>query len=207
MRGQNPRSRWCPVLGVIGVGVLLGSGIGVAADPVIRSASAAEATTPADLPKPTQKQLDNSVQQWKPGNVKEWDTSESVTPLVTNKKEGDDAVITLASDILFDFSSAKISDKAEATIAETVENIPDGTKVTVSGYTDSIGDEAANKKLSKKRAQAVADVIKDQHSDLELSVKGYGEADPVAKNTTGKGDDNPQGRAKNRRVEISYADD
>lgn len=207
MRGKNPRRRWHSVLRVISVGVLLGSGVGVAADPVIGIASAAEATSPADLPEPTQKQLDNSVHRWKPGNVKEWNTSESVTPLVTNKKEGDDAVITLASDILFDFGSAKISDKAEAAIAKTVENVPGGTKVTVSGYTDSIGDDAANKKLSKKRAQAVADVIKDQHSDFDLSVKGYGEADPVAKNTTDKDDDNPQGRAKNRRVEISYAGD
>src|SRR5699024_6357224 len=84
---------------------------------------------------------------------------------------------------------------------------PDGTKVTVSGYTDSVGSDSANKKLSKKRAQAVADVISDSRSDLELSVKGYGEADPVAKNTAKGGEDNPQGRAKNRRVEVSYADD
>jgi OOP family OmpA-OmpF porin len=198
--------RWVPVLSVVGVGVLLGSGLGIAAGSTAGLAADSPATSPAELPEPTKKQLDNSVQRWEVNGVKEWDTSESVEPLVTNSKDGDDAVITLASDILFDFNSAKISDEAEAAIAKTVEKVPDDSEVTVSGYTDSIGDAEANKKLSKKRAQAVADVIKDKRSDLELNVKGYGEADPVAKNTTKKGDDNPQGRAKNRRVEVSYDD-
>lgn len=202
----SARRRWVPVLSVVGVGVLLGSGLGIAGGSAAGVAADTRATSQADLPEPSKDQLENSVQRWEVNGVKEWNTSESVEPLVTNKKDGDDAVITLASDILFDFSSAEISDKAEKAIATTVEKVPDGTKVTVSGYTDSIGDDAANKKLSKKRAQAVADVIADSRSDLDLTVKGYGEADPVAKNTTKKGDDNPQGRAKNRRVEISYDD-
>ncbi|WP_025777505.1 OmpA family protein [Brevibacterium sp. VCM10] len=203
MRRGNTRK--CTAV-LVGVGLLIGSGAGATAGAGAGIAAESDPTSPADLPEPTQEQLDYSVQRWEPNNVQEWNTSESVVPLVTNEKDGDDAVITLASDILFDFSSAEISDKAEKAIAKTVENVPDGTKVTVSGYTDSIGDDAANKKLSKKRAQAVADVIADSRSGLDLTVKGYGEADPVAKNTTKKGEDNPQGRAKNRRVEISYDD-
>lgn len=203
MRRGNTRK--CTAV-LVGVGLLIGSGAGATAGAGAGTAAESDPTSPADLPEPTQEQLDYSVQRWEPNNVQEWNTSESVVPLVTNKKDGDDAVITLASDILFDFSSAEISDKAEKAIAKTVENVPDGTKVTVSGYTDSIGDDAANKKLSKKRAQAVADVIADSRSGLDLTVKGLGEADPVAKNTTKKGEDNPQGRAKNRRVEISYDD-
>ena len=204
---RGAHRRWISALGTVAVGVLIGSGTAVMSAPTTSAAAESEATSPADLPEPTQKQLNNSVQRWEPGGVMEWNTADSVTPLATNKKEGNDAVITLASDILFDFNSAEISDKAEKAIAKTVENVPDGTKVTVSGYTDSVGSDSANNKLSKKRAQAVADVISDSRSDLELSVKGYGEADPVAKNTAKDGEDNPQGRAKNRRVEVSYADD
>lgn len=204
---RGAHRRWISALGMVGAGVLIGSGTAVMSSPATSAAAESEATSPADLPEPTQKQLNNSVQRWEPGGVMEWNTADSVTPLATNKKEGNDAVITLASDILFDFNSAEISDKAEKAIAKTVEKVPDGTKVTVSGYTDSVGSDSANKKLSKKRAQAVADVISDSRSDLELSVKGYGEADPVAKNTAKGGEDNPQGRAKNRRVEVSYADD
>ncbi|WP_209374160.1 OmpA family protein [Brevibacterium renqingii] len=204
---RGTHRRWACALGLVGVGVMIGSGAGVMAGSSVSAAAESEATTPADLPAPTEKQLNNSVQRWEPGGVMEWNTSDSVTPLATNKKEGSDAVITLASDILFDFNSADISDRAAEAIANTVENVPEGTKVTVSGYTDSVGDNSANKKLSKKRAQAVADVIADSRSDLELSVEGHGEADPVAKNSTKDGKDNPQGRAKNRRVEVSYADD
>ncbi|MCU4298563.1 OmpA family protein [Brevibacterium permense] len=200
------RLRWVPALSVVGVGVLLGSGLGITTSSSAGLAAESQVTSPADLPQPTKTQLDDSVQRWKPNGVHEWNTSESVEPLVTNKKDGDDAVITLASDILFDFNSAKISADAQEAIAKTVEKVPDGTEITVSGYTDSVGDDKANKKLSKKRAQAVADVIKDERDDLDLRVKGFGEADPVAKNTTKKGDDYPQGRAKNRRVEISYDD-
>src|SRR5699024_3842656 len=131
--------RWISALGVVGAGVLIGSGTVVMSAPATSAAAESEATSPADLLEPTQKQLNNSVQRWEPGNVMEWNTADSVTPLATNKKEGSDAVITLASDILFDFDSAEISDKAEKAIAKTVEKVPDGTKVTVSGYTDSVG--------------------------------------------------------------------
>lgn len=199
------RGRWTSALGVVTVGVMLGSGVAITAGPGAGTASEAEVTSPAELPEPKKEQLDKSVQRWEPDSVKEWSSAESVTPLVTNKKEGEDAVITLASDILFDFNSAEISDKAKKAITQTVEGVPDGAKATVAGYTDSVGDEAANKKLSKKRAQAVADVIKDGSADLELTVEGHGEKDPVAKNSTKNGD-NPKGRAKNRRVEISYDD-
>ena len=128
----SARRRWVPVLSVVGVGVLLGSGLGIAGGSAAGVAADTRATSPADLPEPSKDQLENSVQRWEVNGVKEWNTSESVEPLVTNKKDGDDAVITLASDILFDFSSAEISDKAEKAIATTVEKVPDGTKVTVS---------------------------------------------------------------------------
>src|SRR5699024_4569564 len=99
MRRRVPR-RCISVLGVVPVGVLSGSGTVVMSAPATSAAAESEATSPADLPEPTQKQLNNSVQRWEPGNVMEWNTADSVTPLATNKKEGNDAVITLASDIL-----------------------------------------------------------------------------------------------------------
>src|SRR5699024_8376867 len=126
---RGAHRRWISALGMVGAGVLIGSGTAVMSSPATSAAAESEATSPADLPEPTQKQLNNSVQRWEPGGVMEWNTADSVTPLATNKKEGNDAVITLASDILFDFNSAEISDKAEKAIAKTVENVPDGTKV------------------------------------------------------------------------------
>lgn len=187
---------------------LLGAGAVVAVDLLSGGtgaiASEAEPTTPADLPEPTSKQLAGSVHTWEPNNVRQWDPEGSVTDLATEGEDGSEAVITLSSDVLFEFGSAEIPDNAAEAIVKTLEKVPDGSEVEISGYTDSVGDDSDNQKLSEKRAKAVATVVKDARSDLELSVEGFGEDDPVADNRTG-GEDNPEGRAKNRRVEIRYA--
>jgi OmpA-OmpF porin, OOP family len=74
-----------------------------------------------------------------------------------------------------------------------------GTKIRLDGYTDSTGTEAYNMKLSERRATAVKDyLVKEAGVDSsKITVVGHGGADPVADNKT------PEGRAKNRRVEIS----
>lgn len=76
----------------------------------------------------------------------------------------------------------------------------DVQKVIIEGYTDSDGSEEYNIELSKKRANAVADYFKlfDFKEGLISQVSGYGEANPIAKNTT------EEGKAKNRRVVITY---
>ncbi|QNF94234.1 OmpA family protein [Janibacter sp. YB324] len=116
---------------------------------------------------------------------------------------GGSTVVTLDTDVLFEFAEAELGESAQEAVAEAVADVPDGAKVTVVGHTDSVGSDAANLKLSKERAQAVADVIEDERDDLELDVSGKGEKDPVADNDKG-GEDNPEGREKNRRVEIRY---
>ena len=74
-----------------------------------------------------------------------------------------------------------------------------GTKIRLDGYTDSTGAEAYNMKLSERRATAVRDyLVKEAGVDSsKITVVGHGGADPVADNKT------PEGRAKNRRVDIS----
>lgn len=118
---------------------------------------------------------------------------------------GGDTIVSLDTDVLFNFGESKLTEPAEDAVADAVEDVPDGAEVTVVGHTDSVGSDSENKKLSKQRAQAVADVIEDERSDLDLTVSGKGESDPVAPNTKG-GEDNPEGREKNRRVEIRYSD-
>lgn len=53
------------------------------------------------------------------------------------------------------------------------------------------------------RAKAVADVLTSEDADLKVKAVGHGESDPVASNGT-EADDDPEGRAKNRRVELRY---
>lgn len=112
-------------------------------------------------------------------------------------------VITLAFDILFAFDKADISDRAQAKIERLADKIPDDASVEVSGHTDSIGSASYNKDLSQQRAKAVAAILETAQPDLKLDVEGFGKDRPVAPNSQG-GEDNPEGRALNRRVEIRY---
>jgi outer membrane protein OmpA-like peptidoglycan-associated protein len=72
------------------------------------------------------------------------------------------------------------------------------TLVTTAGHTDSTGSEEHNMELSRNRALAVAQYLQGQNVALErLAATGYGETRPIASNDT------PEGRAQNRRVEIT----
>lgn len=70
------------------------------------------------------------------------------------------------------------------------------------GHTDSIGSDAYNQKLSERRAAAVKAYLVSKGIEANrVYTEGKGEKQPVAENRT-NGRDNPEGRAKNRRVEI-----
>ena len=74
-----------------------------------------------------------------------------------------------------------------------------GWLIVVAGHTDSTGDEKSNQILSLQRAESVRNWMRDTGSVPEscFAVQGYGESRPIATNDT------PEGRALNRRVDIS----
>jgi outer membrane protein OmpA-like peptidoglycan-associated protein len=77
-----------------------------------------------------------------------------------------------------------------------------GLKVQVEGYTDSVGSDQYNQKLSENRADAVRDFLVTQGVQTDnISATGYGKAKPVADNATA------QGRAQNRRVNLVVSGD
>ncbi len=70
-------------------------------------------------------------------------------------------------------------------------------KIQISGYTDNVGKPADNLKLSTGRAVAVVNYLLNKRVNNErLTFKGYGEANPIADNST------EEGRARNRRTEL-----
>lgn len=84
-------------------------------------------------------------------------------------------------------------------VTETVElmNTYPQARVEITGYSDTTGSDAYNQQLTEKRAQSVADQFKAQGiADERMTVRGLGEANPVATNET------RQGREANRRVEM-----
>ena len=120
------------------------------------------------------------------------------------EESGDETVVSLQTDVLFRFGEASLSSGAKDAVAAAVADLPEDAAVDVVGHTDSVGSDADNKKLSTERAEAVATVIEDERDDLDLDVSGKGESDPVEPNERG-GEDNPEGREKNRRVELRYS--
>jgi outer membrane protein OmpA-like peptidoglycan-associated protein len=115
-------------------------------------------------------------------------------------------VVDIPSDVLFAFGSAALQPDATLQLSKVVPLIGRGKPglIEVIGHTDAIGEEAANEVLSKDRAQAVVSFLKQQQAitGSSFNAQGVGELEPIAPNTSADGQDNPAGRARNRRVEI-----
>lgn len=102
--------------------------------------------------------------------------------------------------ILFDVNSDRIKPESYGTlqdIAKTLKEVPD-VRVRIVGHTDSDGDDMNNLELSKKRAQAVKQILISEFSvnGSSLETEGKGESEPIDSNSTSAG------KANNRRVEF-----
>lgn len=134
------------------------------------------------------------------------DREDATTRLETTREDAGETVVVLTADLMFPFDESALTAEAAAALAALVGQIPQGVAVRVDGHTDAMGTDARNDELSLARAESVAAVLRSERPDLALTVEGHGSRDPVAENTVG-GEDNPAGRALNRRVELSFADD
>ena len=107
--------------------------------------------------------------------------------------------------VFFDFNKDTLTEADLKELPKAVNFVKKypGAKIRLDGYTDNIGTDEYNMKLSERRATAVMNyLIKEAGVDSsKITAVGHGEADPVADNKT------PEGRAKNRRVEISILSD
>jgi outer membrane protein OmpA-like peptidoglycan-associated protein len=115
------------------------------------------------------------------------------------------AVVTLDSMSLFDSGRAQLkpgSTRVMVAALEMIKSHPD-KRILVAGYTDKVGNPDSNLKLSTARAQAVRDWLIDVSGipATQFAIQGYGDTRPIASNDT------PEGRARNRRVEITLVPD
>jgi OOP family OmpA-OmpF porin len=101
--------------------------------------------------------------------------------------------------LLFDTGKATLQPASQeqlSNVAAILKAYPK-VKMRIGGYTDNVGDKAANVTLSQDRSTNVmAELVKLGTDQSRLDSKGYGEENPVASN------DNEEGRAKNRRISI-----
>jgi outer membrane protein OmpA-like peptidoglycan-associated protein len=120
-------------------------------------------------------------------------TSETARGLIVNM-----------SDVLFDTGKYTLKTDTKISLAKVsgiLQAYP-GLKVQVEGYTDSVGSENSNQKLSENRADAVRDFLVSQGVSMDnIAATGYGQSNPVADNATATG------RAQNRRVQLVVSGD
>ncbi len=130
-------------------------------------------------------------------------TEELMSELKATRAPDQSIMIDLPADVLFDFDKAVLRPDAApalAKAADLIERFPDA-KLAVTGHTDAKGSDAYNDPLSLRRAQAVAAWLSER-TERTPSATGRGKRVPIAPNTRLDGSDNPEGRQRNRRVEI-----
>ena len=145
-----------------------------------------------DDAKAREKELQNRIQKYEANVVSE--------SKAAKLKEKTLKQIKLKNKPTFVFGTAKLTKKGKAALAQVVEELkqyPDDSELLVEGYTDSVGPDDVNQKLSEDRAATIAKTLKKDYGvKNNISVIGKGEKDPIAPNNTAAG------RATNRRVEI-----
>ena len=103
--------------------------------------------------------------------------------------------------IYFDFNQDTIKPESESVLKEIAQAIADRPdwKLTIVGYTDNIGGDKYNLDLSQRRSASVKRALVERyHVDgSRLSTAGYGDSSPIDTNDT------LEGRARNRRVELT----
>ena len=120
-------------------------------------------------------------------------TSESARGLIVNM-----------SDVLFDTGKYTLKQGTQISLAKVsgiLQAYP-GLKVQVEGYTDTVGGDEYNQKLSENRANGVMNFLVSQGVPQDhISAQGFGKSNPVADNSTAAG------RSQNRRVNLVVSGD
>lgn len=121
-----------------------------------------------------------------------------------NAKQTERGMVITLGDVLFDTNKAVLKAGGRQSVqklADFLSQYPQRT-VLIEGYTDSVGSEEYNQRLSERRANSVRDALADMGIGSDrVTARGYGESNPVASNETSGN------RHLNRRVEIVLSDE
>lgn len=113
--------------------------------------------------------------------------------------------LSVGADALFAFDQWTLGPDAEETLVVLLPELEKAGKhpVSIEGHTDAKGTDAYNDALSEKRAKAVKQWLVSRNAVPENArIVAYGEKKPIAPNVKPDGSDDPEGRQKNRRVEV-----
>ena len=118
--------------------------------------------------------------------------------------------IRLGADALFGFDSAELTDEGRARLDGVLSKLPKSAvqdkRITITGFTDRLGPEGYNQKLSERRAQAVHDYMVSKGMQGEsIDVRGLGAANPLVSCEGKRGAALIDCLAPNRRTEIEFS--
>jgi outer membrane protein OmpA-like peptidoglycan-associated protein len=170
-----------------------------AAERAKAQAAAAEAEARAQQAQQAQQQAEQSAQQASQRAEQARERLRQQLNAVLQTTETARGLIVNMSDVLFDFNKYSLKPEAREKLAKVsgILLAYPNLKLQVEGYTDNIGSDDYNQKLSEERAGSVREYLVSQSvSDSNVTAKGFGKSDPVADNSTN------DGRAQNRRVEL-----
>jgi outer membrane protein OmpA-like peptidoglycan-associated protein len=121
------------------------------------------------------------------------------------KVTGRQIKINLAADVLFDFDKADLRPEAGPALEKVLAVLKSYpmANVLIEGHTDGKGGDQYNQRLSERRADSVRSWLVVHGATTQMAIRGWGKTRPIAPNTKPNGEDDPEGRQKNRRVEIT----
>ncbi len=141
------------------------------------------------------------------------DTSKNTSPIDIGSNLGNENIIQLPDgttykleNIYFNFDKFYIRKDARVTLNNNIKTLKENPEVVINvvGYTDAMGSDSYNIRLSKKRAKSAVAYLTSKGIDINrIKATLYkGEKNPAAPNANADGTDNPTGRQLNRRVEF-----
>lgn len=111
----------------------------------------------------------------------------------------------ILNDLYFIYDKDRLIEDSKPDLTKLIKYMKDNPDVNIilEGHTDFKGEEDYNQTLSEKRSKRVKNkLVAAGISSKRISTVGYGELKPIANNSNPDGSDNPEGRQKNRRVEV-----
>ena len=144
------------------------------------------------------------------GLIEDWKLREQAVTGGVDETAASEALVPRLPIIRFDLGEVGPSEEAREELRVAAQRLtdidPETYVVLVEGHSDATGPADLNLRISRQRAQAVADFLMDEGVDPALiQVGAFGPDLPVAANVLEDGSDHPTGRRFNRRVEIMVA--
>ena len=125
------------------------------------------------------------------------------TAVAVTQTPNNELKLDIPSDISFDTGRADIKPEMRPVLDKFAQSLTQHpvTHVRIIGHTDSTGSDAVNNPLSTDRAASARDYLTARGvASSRIAIDGRGEREPIADNST------PEGRAKNRRIEVFVAE-